>query len=158
MARIDVGSDHAAVALREAIAAHLSGRGYDVVQVGPPEGGRVDYPDQAAAVGRAVRDGDAALGILVCGTGIGMSIAANRIPGIRAALVHDPTTARLAAMHNNANVLCLGGRLLATEYALDLVDTWLDTEFETRHQARLDKIAALEPNPLGPASAGVGID
>jgi RpiB/LacA/LacB family sugar-phosphate isomerase len=80
----------------------------------------------------------------VCGTGIGMSIAANKIAGVRAALVHDPVTARLAAMHNDANVLCLGGRLLAPEYALDLVEAWIGTAFEDRHSPRLLKITSLE--------------
>ncbi len=144
MARIDVGSDHAAVGLREAIAAHLRGRGLEVLEIGPSEGQRVDYPDPAAQVAGAVARGAADRGVLVCGTGIGVSIAANKVAGVRAALVHDPVTARLAAQHNDANVLCLGGRLLATEYALELVDVWLDTPFEARHQARLDKITALE--------------
>jgi len=142
--RLVVGSDHAAVGLREAITAHLRGRGHDVTEIGPAAGERCDYPDHAATVARSVATGERELGVLVCGTGIGMSIAANKVAGIRAALVHDPFTARMAAMHNNANVLCLGGRLLAEAYALDLVDHWLDTDFEIRHGARLDKIAALE--------------
>ncbi len=130
--------------MREAIADHLREQGHAVEQVGPRPGERVDYPDQAATVARAVASGDADAGVLVCGTGIGMSIAANKIAGVRAALVHDPVTARLAAMHNDANVLCLGGRLMATEYGLELVDTWLATAFEARHRARLDKISSLE--------------
>jgi ribose 5-phosphate isomerase B len=142
--RLVVGSDHAAVSLRQAIAAHLRERGLEAAEIGPAPGERCDYPDHAATVARAVASGEFDLGLLVCGTGIGMSIAANKIPGIRAALVHDPFTAQMAAMHNNANVLCLGGRLLAEAYALDLIDHWLDTEFETRHSARLDKITALE--------------
>ena len=143
-ARLVVGSDHAAVDLRQAIAAHLRERGLDAAEVGPGPGERCDYPDHAATVARSVAAGEFDLGILVCGTGIGMSIAANKVRGIRAALVHDPFTAQMAAMHNDANVLCLGGRLLAEAYALDLVDQWLDTEFETRHGARLAKISALE--------------
>jgi ribose 5-phosphate isomerase B len=83
-------------------------------------------------------------GILLCGTGIGVSIAANKVPGVRAALVHDPVTAELAAQHNAANVLCLGGRLLAPEYGVRCVEAWLDASFETRHQVRLDMITALE--------------
>lgn len=144
MKRLVVGSDHAAVQLRCAIVAHLRALGHEVAEIGPSSGQRVDYPDQAAAVGRAVAGGDADLGVLVCGTGVGVCIAANKVRGVRAALVHDPVTARLAAMHNAANVLCLGGRLLATEYALGLVDEWLATPFEARHQPRLDKISALE--------------
>ena len=147
MRRFAVGSDHAAVACRQAIVKHLRDLGHQASEVGPAEGERVDYPDQAANVARQVTSGEVELGILVCGTGIGMSIAANKIPGIRAALVHDPVTAGLAAQHNAANILCLGGRLMATEYTLQLVDTWLSTSFETRHQHRLDKITALEPTP-----------
>lgn len=140
-----VGSDHAAVALRRTLAAHLAERGFSVTEIGPAPGERVDYPDQAATVGRAVVSGEATCGVLVCGTGIGMSIAANKIAGIRAALVHDPVTGRLAAEHNAANVVCLGARLLAPEYAVEVVDSWLDASFEPRHQRRLDKITALEP-------------
>ncbi len=142
--RLVVGSDHAAVSLRQAIAAHLRQRGLEATEIGPAPGERCDYPDHASTVARAVAAGEYDRGLLVCGTGIGMSIAANKVAGIRAALVHDPFTAQMAAMHNDANVLCLGGRLLAESYALDLVDAWLDTEFEVRHQARLDKISALE--------------
>ena len=150
MSRIHVGSDHAAVGLRQALVAHLREAGHDVVEVGPAEGERCDYPDHAATVGRAVSTANADLGVLVCGTGIGVSIAANKIPGVRAALVHDLTTATLAAQHNNANVLCIGGRLLAPELARELVDVWLNTPFEVRHQHRLDKITALE----GPTTGG----
>ena len=142
--RLHVGSDHAAVAVRQAVVRHLEGAGHEVVEVGPAEGERVDYPDQAAEVARAVASGEADRGVLICGTGIGVSIAANKVDGIRAALVHDPVTARLAAQHNRANVLCMGGRLLAEQYALELVDTWLATDFEARHQRRIDKITALE--------------
>ncbi|MCB9730413.1 MAG: ribose 5-phosphate isomerase B [Deltaproteobacteria bacterium] len=142
--RIWVGSDHAAIALRQAIVRHLRSGGHSVDEVGPQAGERSDYPDAAEAVARAVAEGRADRGVLVCGTGIGVSIAANKVPGIRAALVHDPVTARLAAEHNDAQVLCMGGRLLALEYAVDLVDVWLQTAFEARHQARLDKITALE--------------
>ena len=149
MGRIHVGSDHAAVGLRRAVVAHLTEGGHTVTEIGPDEGERCDYPDHAATVARAVADGTSELGVLVCGTGIGVSIAANKIPGVRAALVHDLTTATLAAQHNNANVLCLGGRLLAPQLALELIDAWLDTPFEERHQHRLDKISALEAPDIG---------
>ena len=142
--RIAVGSDHAAIGVREAISDHLTAQGFEVTRIGPAEGERVDYPDQAGAVARGVASGDFDLGVLVCGTGIGVSMAANKVPGVRAALVHDPFTAEMAAAHNDANVLCLGGRLLATHYAIGLVDTWLATPFESRHQHRLDKLHALE--------------
>ena len=144
MARIVVGSDHAAVETRNAIAAHLADRGHEVRETGPEIGVRCDYPDEAELVARGVANGQFDLGVLVCGTGIGVSIAANKVPGIRAALVHDVTTATLAAQHNNANILCLGGRLLADVQAVALVDAWLETPFEARHQHRLDKITKLE--------------
>ncbi len=144
MTRFAVGSDHAAIALRRAIVEHLHGLGHQVSEIGPTEGERVDYPDQAVDVATRITQGEVDRGILVCGTGIGMSIAANKICGIRAALVHDPVTAALAAQHNDANVLCLGGRLMAVQYALGLVETWLGTTFETRHRPRLDKIHGLE--------------
>jgi ribose 5-phosphate isomerase B len=144
VSRIRVGGDHAAIALREAVVRHLRDGGFEVSEVGPEPGERSDYPDAAADVAHAVAEGRVDRGVLVCGTGIGVSIAANKVPGVRAALVHDPVTARLAAEHNGAQVLCLGGRLMAVEYALELVDIWLRTDFEARHQARLDKITALE--------------
>ena len=139
-----VGSDHAAIELRGSITQHLIGAGHTAEEIGPRAGERVDYPDQAAIVARHVASDPGTKGILVCGTGIGMSIAANKIPGIRAALVHDPFTAEMAAMHNDANVLCLGARLLADAYVLHLVDIWLATDFEARHGTRLSKIAKLE--------------
>ena len=147
--RVSIGSDHAAILLRRAIAEHLEASGHLVDEIGPDEATqRVDYPDQAATVARSVAAGTADRGVLVCGTGIGMSIAANKIHGVRAALVHDTTTASLAAQHNQANVLCLGGRLLAIPFALTMVDAWLSTPFETRHQARLDKVHGLETQGL----------
>lgn len=142
--RFAIGSDHAAIPLRRAIAEHLSALGHDVRERGPSAGERCDYPDEARAVAEAVASADVELGILCCGTGIGMSMAANKVAGVRAALVHDPVTARLAREHNDANVLCLGGRLLAVEYGVEVVDHWLDATFEPRHQVRIDKIAALE--------------
>lgn len=142
--RIRVGSDHAAISTRGRIAEYLREQGHTVTEAGPAAGERSDYPDQASDVALAVSRGDVDRGVLVCGTGIGMSIAANKVHGVRAALVHDPFTAEMAAMHNDANVLCLGGRLLAPAYAVQLVDTWLRTPFEARHQARLDKITSLE--------------
>lgn len=139
-----VASDHAAIALREQVVAHLRSRGHEVTVSGPAEGERSDYPNEAAWAARAVAEGRADAGVLLCGTGIGVSIAANKVVGVRAALVHDVTTARLAAEHNRANVLCLGARVLGSVVALECVDAWLDTPFEARHQARLDLIAALE--------------
>ena len=122
-----------------------------VEDVGARSEESVDYPDFAALVGTAVGAGKVDRGFLVCGTGIGMSIAANKIHGIRAALCHDVTTARLARLHNDSNVLCMGGRILGQAVASDIVRTWLSTQFEGgRHQGRVDKIESLE-------SAGAGI-
>ncbi|MCA9514379.1 MAG: ribose 5-phosphate isomerase B [Myxococcales bacterium] len=154
MPTLAIGSDHAAIRLRRALVEHLRERGFTVTEVGPSEGDKSDYPDQAAVVARAVVRGEVERGILCCGTGIGVSIAANKIAGVRAALVHDPTTARLAAQHNRANVLCMGGRLLADEYGCELADIWLETAFEDRHQRRLDKITALEGAPDGVTPEG----
>ena len=142
--RIAIASDHAAVALRHELADGLRGAGHEIVDLGCQAGERVDYPDYAARVCAAVCAGDADRGVLVCGTGIGMSVAANKVAGIRAALVHDVTTASLAAAHNNANVLCLGGRVLGPLVAAAWLEAWLTTPFEPRHQPRLDKISALE--------------
>jgi ribose 5-phosphate isomerase B len=147
--RIGIGADHAAFSMKNALAESLRARGHEVVDLGPQTPDRVDYPDYAARVAAAVASGRCERGVLVCGTGIGMSIAANKVPGIRAALVHDPFTARLAAEHNHANVLCFGARVHALEYALELVSAWLATPFEPRHQPRLDKIGALEAAARG---------
>jgi len=146
--RIAIASDHAAVALREELAAGLHAAGHEVEDLGCASGDRVDYPDYAAAVAATVLAGRADRGVLVCGTGIGMSIAANKIDGIRAALVHDATTAALAAGHNNANILCLGGRVIGPIVAAACLEAWLSTPFETRHQHRLDKVVALEQGGL----------
>ncbi len=144
MTTILVGSDHAGFDLKESLKRHLEAAGHRVIDKGPPSTASVDYPDFAAAVGCALVAGEGERAVLICGTGIGMSIAANKVRGVRAALVHDPLTARLAREHNDANVLCLGARLLAAAYAEVLVDTWLSSAFEPRHQRRLDLIAGLE--------------
>jgi ribose 5-phosphate isomerase B len=154
--RIAFASDHAAVALRRSLGHVVEAAGHTAVDLGALEGERVDYPDYAAAVCRAVLDGQADLGVLVCGTGIGMSIAANKFAGIRAALVHDETTARLAAQHNDANVLCLGGRVLGPVVAEACLMAWLTTPFEARHGARLAKVAALQGQPASPPASARG--
>ena len=143
--KIGLGADHAGYALKAALAAHLASAGHQVVDYGTGDPTRsVDYPDYAQTVGHAVISRSVDLGILVCGTGIGMSIAANKVQGIRAALAHDVTTAWLARQHNDANVLCLGGRLVAPMLATAMVDAWLEAAFETRHQPRVDRIAEVE--------------
>jgi ribose 5-phosphate isomerase B len=142
---IAVGSDHGGYELKEAIKALLLERGIPVEDIGTDNGNSVDYPDFGEKVARKVSSGEAEKGILTCGTGIGMSIVANKFPGVRAALAADPYMAKMAKEHNNANVLVLGGRVLDENEAREMVATWLDAKFEGgRHQGRLDKIAALE--------------
>jgi len=142
---IVIGSDHGGLNLKTALNSYLTRRGVAVGDAGTDSDASVDYPDFGQKVAEMVIDGEAELGILICGTGIGMSIAANKIPGIRAALVTDVFMARMARVHNNANILVLGGRVLDQQSACDLVGAWLDSTFEGgRHQGRLDKITALE--------------
>jgi len=142
--RIAVGSDHAGFELKQELAEHAQLRGHEVVDCGAHSTDRVDYPDFGAAVGRAIRDGDADAGICVCGSGIGIAIAANKISGIRAATVHDATSARLSRQHNDANVICIGERLTGPQVAKDAVDAWLDASFEGgRHIGRVSKLDAL---------------
>jgi ribose 5-phosphate isomerase B len=142
---IVVGSDHGGFGLKTAIKELLIERGITVEDLGTDNGNSVDYPDFGEKVAREVSAGKAEKGILICGTGIGMSIVANKFPGVRAALVTDPFMARMAKEHNNANILVLGERVLAESEAREIVATWLDAAFEGgRHQGRLDKIASLE--------------
>ncbi len=140
-----IGSDHGGYELKSAILKMLSDRGIDCTDFGTDGPASVDYPDFAAKVAGSVSSGEANRGILICGTGIGMSISANKFAGVRAALVHDEFTAQMAKEHNNANILVLGGRVLSIEKGIRFVEVWLDTEFEGgRHQNRLDKISAVE--------------
>ena len=142
---IVIGSDHGGLTLKEAIEAALVARGMDVKDFGTDNGDSVDYPDFAEKVAGAISRGEAELGILACGTGIGMSIVANKFPGVRAALVADEFMAQMAKEHNNANILVLGGRVLTAEQAVKMVSVWLDAHYEGgRHQRRLDKITQLE--------------
>lgn len=142
---IVIGSDHGGLNLKTALNIYLAGRGVEVTDAGTNSDDSVDYPDFGQKVAEIVISGQADLGILICGTGIGMSIAANKVPGIRAALVTDAFMARMAREHNNANILVLGGRVLDDQKACDLVGAWLDSTFQGgRHQMRLDKITALE--------------
>ena len=142
--RIAVGSDHAGLALKNILAEHLRAGGYDIIDVGTHTAESVDYPDFGAAVGRQVAGGDADLGMCVCGSGIGIAMAANKITGVRAATVHDVTSAHLAREHNNANVVCFGERLIGAEVAREALDAFLQAKFEGgRHQRRVDKIDGL---------------
>ena len=144
-----VASDHGGFELKEAIVALLAERGLEHIDMGPVNLDSVDYPDFGAKVAGAVSKGEADSGILVCGTGIGMSIVANKFQNVRAALVHDSFTAQMAKEHNNANVLVLGGRILSVEQGVELVRIWLDTKYEGgRHQLRLDKIHHYEQNQV----------
>jgi len=143
--RIRLGADHRGTDAATRLGAHLRGRGHDVTDVDVCTEDRCDYPDKALAVARAVQAGEAELGILVCGSGIGMSIVANKVDGVRAAVAWDDVTAALARRHNDANVLCLSGDLSSAEESVSRTDAWLDAEAERgRHQRRLDKIAAIE--------------
>ncbi len=138
---VAVGADHGGLALKVRLVAALIEGGHQVMDFGTDGPASVDYPDYAQAVCQAVAAQRAELGILVCGTGIGMSIAANRFPGIRCGLVHDVTTARLTRAHNDANVLALGARVIGEEVALDILGAFLSTPYEGgRHQRRLDKL------------------
>ena len=144
-ANILLAADHGGFALKEYIKEQLEDQGYDVTDLGCLSEDSVDYPDYAATLAERIISGAATRGILVCGTGIGMSIAANRFAGIRAALCHDVFSARMTREHNDSNVLCLGARVIGVGLAMDIVNTWLDTNFSGgRHQRRLDKIRALE--------------
>ena len=141
---VAIGSDHAGTILKTRLCEVLKSLGYEVRDEGPFGTDRVDYPDYAGRVASLVSEGEVDAGVLICGTGIGMSITANKFKGIRAALVHDLFTAQMAREHNNANILVVGARLLAPEYAEDCLRIWLDKDFEARHQHRLDKITQIE--------------
>jgi ribose 5-phosphate isomerase B len=139
--KIAISADHAGFQLKSQVAEHLKKRGYEVLDLGTLSEERVDYPDYGFKLAEAIRDGAAPFGIAVCGSGIGISIALNRYKDVRAALVHDVTTARLARSHNDANVLALGARLIGPDIALECVDTFLSTAFEGgRHAGRVEKL------------------
>lgn len=147
---ITFASDHAGLPLKLALKAALEAEGHSVQDLGTHGPESVDYPDFASKVADAVASGAGPFGVLVCGTGIGMAIAANRHPGIRAAVLHDATEARLTRAHNNANIACFGARTIGIETALDAVRTFLATSFEGgRHQRRVDKLdpAGAKPAP-----------
>ncbi|MFQ5894689.1 MAG: ribose 5-phosphate isomerase B [Nitrospinota bacterium] len=146
---IGIASDHAGYELKEALKGALERRGLEVRDFGPESQGGCDYPDFGGRLARAVSEGELARGVLICGTGTGMAIVANKFPGVRAALCHNEFTARVARAHNDANVLCLGGRVLAKELAEEVLGVWLETPFEGgRHGRRVEKIGALEREAL----------
>ncbi len=142
---IAIGSDHGGYELKEHVKKHLEEKGIEVKDFGVFSEESVDYPDCARPVCEAVLNGEAERGILFCGTGIGISMAANKFNGIRAALCSDVFSAKMAKEHNNANVICLGGRVTGRELAFMIVDTFFDAEFQGgRHKTRIDKIHAIE--------------
>lgn len=143
--KIAIGSDHAGYKLKDEIVKFLKANNYEVVDFGTCDSKSVDYPDYGLIVAEAVKNGECEKGIVICGTGIGISISANKVPGIRAALCTNGFMARMSREHNNANVLALGERIVGLDLAIDIVDIWLKTEFlGDRHQKRLDKIEAIE--------------
>lgn len=139
--KIAVASDHRGVQVKQKILRQLSDLGHEAIDLGPATADRVDYPDYAAKVAAAITDKQIDRGILICGTGIGMSIAANRFPGVRAALCHDDMTAEMSRRHNDANVMCLSADLLGEQLINRMTEVWVKTQFEGgRHQARLEQI------------------
>lgn len=143
--RIAIGSDHRGYRLKQSVAQLLQDKGHQIQDFGCLDERPIDYPDVGGQVAQAVARGDFDRGILICGTGIGMSITANKVPGIRAALCTSPYTARLATEHNNANVLCLGGGVVGPDLAREIVSTYLGATFQgDRHARRVGKIAKLE--------------
>ena len=147
--KITIGCDHAGYELKLKVIDHLKGRGIEVIDVGTHSTDSCDYPNIAHAVCKNIQDGVTELGILICGTGIGMSMAANKHRGIRAAACSDTFSARLTRVHNDANVLCFGERVVGMGLAIDLVDNFIDAEFEGgKHQRRVDLITAIEQDNL----------
>jgi len=149
MKRFAIASDHAGFALKEALKAKFADK-IDFLDLGVEEEARVDYPDYGYKLGQAIQDGEAARGIVICGSGIGISIAANRFPSVRAALCMTPEMAKLARQHNDANVLALGQRLVDEDTAFEIVEAFLNTEFEGgRHAGRVEKLSDVIPAKAG---------
>ena len=143
--KIAMGNDHSAVEMKNIIKEHLISKGYEVMDLGTNSEESCDYPVYGEKVGRAVASGEADLGIAICGTGVGISLAANKVKGIRACVCSEPYTAKLSRMHNNSNVLAFGARVVGSELGKMIVDEWLAAEFEGgRHQRRVDLIMAIE--------------
>lgn len=144
--KVAISSDHGGYKLKEQIKEYLMTKSVEFVDFGTHSTDSVDYPDYGKKVGLAVTKEDFDFGIALCGTGIGISIAANKIKGVRAALVYNEKTARLAKEHNNANVIALGGRTTSKEEAYKIIDSYMNAVFESRHQKRIDKIKRIEEN------------
>ncbi len=142
--RIAIGNDHVAVELKNIIAEHLESKGYEVVNFGTDSAERFDYPISGYKVGRAVASGECDLGVLICGTGVGISLAANGVRGVRAVVCSEPYSARLSREHNNTNIVAFGARVVGQELAKMIVDEWLAAEYEGgRHQRRIDMISEI---------------
>ena len=143
--KIAIGNDHAAVALKNEMVAYLQGLGHEVVNFGTDTNDSCNYPEFGEAVGRAVVAKEVDCGVLICGTGIGISIAANKVKGVLAAVVSEPVSARLTKLHNDANIIAFGARIVGSEMAKAILDAYLGTEYEGgRHQKRVDMIHAIE--------------
>ena len=144
--KIAIGCDHGALALKNAVITHLEAKGYEVVNFGTDTLDSCDYPDYSGAAAKAVASGECEKGIVLCTTGIGVSIAANKVKGIRCALLSDVMSARLTREHNDTNMMAIGAGVVGQMLALEIVDTWLNTAFSQgeRHQRRIDKMMALE--------------
>ena len=144
--KISIACDHGAFEMKEAVKAHLTGKGYEVVDFGCHSLASCDYPDMIAPAAKAVASGECEKGIVLCTTGIGASIAANKVKGVRCALLSDVLSARMTRLHNDTNVMALGAGIVGQNLALEIVDTWLGTAFsgEARHQRRIDKVMELE--------------
>ena len=144
--KVSIGCDHGALALKNKVVSHLEGKGYEVVDFGTHTNASCDYPEFAAAAAKAVASGECEKGIVLCTTGIGVSISANKIDGIRCALLSDVWSAKMTRLHNDTNVRAMGAGVVGENLALEIVDTWLGTEFsgDERHQRRIDKLMALE--------------
>lgn len=143
--RIGIGNDHVAIELKNTIKEHLEQQGYEVVDFGTNSPERFDYPISGYKVGKAVASGDVDLGVLICGTGVGISLAANKVHGIRACVCSDPYSAKLSREHNNTNIIAFGARVVGPELAKLIVDEWLGATFQGgRHQRRIDMLAEIE--------------
>lgn len=143
--KIVLANDHSAVELKKEIRAHLEEKGYEVIDIGTNSSESCDYPVYGERAGKMVVSGEADLGILICGTGVGISLAANKVKGVRACVCSEPYSARLSRMHNDTNVLAFGARVVGSELAKMIVDEWLEAEFEGgRHKRRVDMIMDIE--------------
>lgn len=145
MHRLAIGNDHVAVEMKNQIKAYLEEKGYEVVNVGTDSTERFNYPVSGYKVARMVASGEVDGGVLICGTGVGISLAANKVRGIRAVVCSEPYSARLSRQHNNSNIVAFGARVIGVETAKDIVDAWLGAEYEDgRHQTRIDMITEIE--------------